>query len=114
VAEQRGDARQALALHQEGLAAARTTGDRRALALAFEGLAGARALAGEHEHAARLLGAAHAARTSAGAPLPPAERGDADRAAACAREALGDAAYTAAFEQGRATPPDQLAATNAR
>ncbi|MFI0354309.1 BTAD domain-containing putative transcriptional regulator [Actinomadura sp. 9N407] len=109
VAEQRGDAGQALALHTEGLEAARTTGDLRALSLAFEGLAGAFALAGEHGQAARLLGAAHAARTSAGAPLPPGERGDTDRAAASAREALGDAAYTAAFDAGRATPPDGLA-----
>ncbi|TXS35154.1 hypothetical protein EAO77_37620, partial [Streptomyces sp. t39] len=34
-----------------------------------------------------LLGAADAARRGVGAPLPPAERGDVDRAAAAARAA---------------------------
>ncbi|WP_344891241.1 BTAD domain-containing putative transcriptional regulator, partial [Nonomuraea antimicrobica] len=61
VAELRGDAETALALHLEGLAAARDTSDPRALALALEGLAGARALAGHPARAARLLGAASAA-----------------------------------------------------
>ncbi|MFB4316382.1 BTAD domain-containing putative transcriptional regulator [Actinomadura sp. 21ATH] len=106
VAELRGAAGEALALHAEGLAAARATGDRRALALALEGLAGARALAGEHERAARLLGAADAARASTGVPLPPAERGDVDRVAASAREALGSDAYRTAFEAGQKTPVD--------
>ncbi|WP_460444151.1 ATP-binding protein, partial [Amycolatopsis cihanbeyliensis] len=58
VAEQRGDAAGARARHLRGLALARRTRDPRALALAMEGLAGAQALAGHHEHAARLLGAA--------------------------------------------------------
>ncbi|MCX4661618.1 BTAD domain-containing putative transcriptional regulator [Streptomyces uncialis] len=42
VAELRGDAAAATALHEEGLAAARGTGDIRAVALALEGAAGAR------------------------------------------------------------------------
>lgn len=99
VAEQRGDAPAALALHQEGYAAASTTGDPRAIALAMEGLAGARALAGDHGEAARLLGAATAARESAGAPLPPAERGDVDRISAVVRRALGERAFDAEFAQ---------------
>ncbi|MEW2357876.1 BTAD domain-containing putative transcriptional regulator [Spirillospora sp. NPDC029432] len=105
-AEARGAAGEALALHREGLAAAHSTGDRRALALALEGLAGARALAGEHERAAWLLGAAHAARASTGVPLPAAERGDVDRIAARVREALGDDAYGKAFEAGQEAPVD--------
>ncbi|WP_083983598.1 BTAD domain-containing putative transcriptional regulator [Actinomadura hibisca] len=79
VAEQRGDAAEALALHTEGLRAAEETGDPRAVALAQEGLAGAYALAGETAEAVRLLAAASAARTAAGAPLPPPERHDVDR-----------------------------------
>nr|BFE84812.1 hypothetical protein GCM10020093_074130 [Planobispora longispora] len=71
VAEQRGEAARARALHQEGLAAARTIGDPRAVALALEGLAGAAALEGSHEEAGRLLAEAAALRESAGAPFRP-------------------------------------------
>lgn len=97
IAELRGDAGQALALHRDGLAAARATGDPRAVALACEGLAGAHRLAGRPGLAARLLGTAARSRASVGAPLPPAERGDVDRIAAGAREALGPARYAAEF-----------------
>ncbi|WP_216209886.1 BTAD domain-containing putative transcriptional regulator [Amycolatopsis aidingensis] len=108
VAEQRADAPEARRRHLRGLGLARRTGDPRALALAMEGLAGAQALAGQHEHAASLLGAAAAARESAGAPLPEAERGDVDRIAAQARAALGNPGFAAEFERGRTTDPDQL------
>ncbi|MFI0470051.1 BTAD domain-containing putative transcriptional regulator [Saccharopolyspora sp. 5N102] len=78
-AEQRGDADAAFDLHEQGLAAARRTGDPRAVALALEGLAGVRLLAGQPGRAKGLLGAAARLRESAGAPLPPCERGDVDR-----------------------------------
>jgi predicted ATPase len=100
VAELRGDAETALALHLEGLTAARDTGDPRALALALEGLAGASALAGQPLRAARLLGAASATRASVDAPLPAAERGDVDRITTALRAALGEAGFEAGFEQG--------------
>ncbi|MGI5206024.1 BTAD domain-containing putative transcriptional regulator [Spirillospora sp. CA-108201] len=89
VAEERGDAAGALALHTEGLAAARAVGDPRAVALALEGLAGARSLAGDHQAAAGLLAEAGALRTAAGAALPPAERRDVDRIAGRIRDAGG-------------------------
>ncbi|WP_157246427.1 BTAD domain-containing putative transcriptional regulator [Nonomuraea typhae] len=82
VAELRGDAVRAMALHEEGLAAAIPSGDPRARALALEGLAGAHSLAGAREKAVALLAEAAALRESAGAPLPPAERGDVDRISA--------------------------------
>ncbi|MEU5975087.1 BTAD domain-containing putative transcriptional regulator [Streptomyces sp. NPDC047315] len=85
VAELRGDAEAALALHTEGLAAARDTGDPRAIALATEGLAGAHALAGRLREAARLLADATAMRAGVGAPLPVGERGDVDRVSAMLR-----------------------------
>ncbi|MDX3108106.1 BTAD domain-containing putative transcriptional regulator [Nonomuraea angiospora] len=106
IAELRGDAQTALALHLEGLAAARDTGDPRAIALALEGLAGARALAGHPLQAARLLGAASAARASADAPLPAAERGDVDRITTALRATLGEAGFGAGFEQGATLNPD--------
>ncbi|MFF1777327.1 BTAD domain-containing putative transcriptional regulator [Streptomyces virginiae] len=104
-AELRGDPERARALHQEGLAAARALGDVRAVALALEGLAGTAAAAGEPERAARLLGAADAARTSVGAPLPPAERHDVDRTWSTCLSALGRTAAEAAFALG--TEPAQ-------
>nr|WP_276617600.1 hypothetical protein [Streptomyces coryli] len=61
------------------------------------------------EPAALLLGAAAAARAATGAPLPPAERGDVDRTADRAREALGEAAFTAAYRHGEAAGPDSEA-----
>ncbi|WP_425563989.1 ATP-binding protein, partial [Nonomuraea longicatena] len=72
IAELRGDVREALARQADGFAAARASKDPRAVALSLEGLAGAQALAGHHRAAARLLGAADAARRSIGAPLPAA------------------------------------------
>ncbi|MFI1017214.1 AfsR/SARP family transcriptional regulator [Streptomyces sp. NPDC020965] len=102
VAELRGDAGAAAALHQEGLTAARTVRDPRAVALALEGLAGAAAIGGAPGEAARLLGAATAARESVGAPLPPGGRGDVDRITATVRRALGEEAYDSAFRTGRA------------
>lgn len=97
LAEQRGDAEAALALHTEGLNAARSTGDPRATALATEGLAGAWQLAGRPARAAALLGTAARSRDSVGAPLPPAERVDVDRITAAVRKDLGDADFTVAF-----------------
>ncbi|WP_433463223.1 BTAD domain-containing putative transcriptional regulator [Spirillospora sp. CA-128828] len=82
IAELRGDAEQALALHTEGLAAARTTGNPRAIALAQEGMAGALSLTGRSEEATKSLTAASEARAATGAPLPEPERGDVERIAA--------------------------------
>ncbi|WP_202919421.1 BTAD domain-containing putative transcriptional regulator [Saccharothrix deserti] len=100
IAEQRGDADTAWKLHREGLDHAGRTGDPRALALAFEGLAGAEALGGAHAQAARLLGAAAAARDAVRAPLPAAERGDVYRITEMVRAGLTPEAYDHAFKQG--------------
>ncbi|WJV50339.1 AfsR/SARP family transcriptional regulator [Streptomyces flavofungini] len=107
VAELRGDAARAHALHAEGFDVAVSLGDARALALALEGLAGAAGAAGEHRAAATLLGAAAAARTSVGAPLPTGERRDVDRVAAAAEARLGGAAYATAFDEGGHMSPEQ-------
>jgi predicted ATPase len=110
IAELRGDAEQARVLHLEGLTSARSTGDPRAVALALEGLAGADALTGELTDAAVLLGVAHTARESAGALLPPAERGDVDRISGTVRAGLGDHDATTAFQRGAAMGLNQCLA----
>lgn len=102
-AELRGDAKGASRHHLGGLEIARLLAEPRALALSLEGLAGAAALPGQAAtaaSAAELLGAAAAARSRAGAPLPPAERGDVDRVTAAARKVLGVSAFTEAYERG--------------
>ncbi|MQA09068.1 MAG: AfsR/SARP family transcriptional regulator [Pseudonocardiaceae bacterium] len=106
VAELRDDATAAIDWHAEGFAAARATGDPRTVARAVEGLAGARALAGRPDRAVQLLGTAAAARESVGTPLPPAERDDVDRIARRVRAALGEAAFAAEFDRGRALRAD--------
>ncbi|MFJ4541175.1 BTAD domain-containing putative transcriptional regulator [Streptomyces tibetensis] len=100
LAEQRGDADRALTHHRDGLAAAASTKDPRSVALALEGLAGAYSLAGATERATRLLGTAAATRERAGAPHPPAERGDVERIAARLRATMDEETYTSAFTAG--------------
>ncbi|WP_160050900.1 MULTISPECIES: BTAD domain-containing putative transcriptional regulator [unclassified Nocardiopsis] len=107
VAEQRGDTEAALRLHDEGLTAALTTGSPRKTALALEGLAGAWALAGLPSRAARLLGAASAARASVRTPLPSAERGDVERVRAAAVTALGERAFAREEEHGVREPLEE-------
>jgi predicted ATPase/DNA-binding SARP family transcriptional activator len=108
IAEQRGDVALATRLQLDGFALASRVGDPRAIALAMEGLAGAHALAGEHNSAARLLGAAATARESVGMPLPTAERGDVDRIISTAQNALGEQVFVAEFERGTTLEPDEL------
>ncbi|MEV5258076.1 BTAD domain-containing putative transcriptional regulator [Streptomyces anulatus] len=117
IAELRGEAGRAASHHLRGLDVARVLAEPRALALSLEGLAGAAALAGrvpEAVCAARLLGAAAAARRRAGAPLPPAERADVDRVTAVARTVLGAPAFTEAFDRGgRESAEDAVRAARA-
>ena len=98
-----------LALVRESLAARRALGSRLGIAESLEALALVEAPAGP-ERAARLLGAAGALREAIGAPLPPAERAQQERAAAGARAGLGEAAFTAAMVVGRALPLDEVIA----
>ena len=100
IAELRGDSDTARKLHREGLDHASRTGDPRARALALEGLAGGEALQGAYVQAARLLGAAAAARDAVRTPLPAAERGDVDRITGLVRAGLTSDAYDHAFQQG--------------
>ncbi|WP_433309795.1 BTAD domain-containing putative transcriptional regulator [Micromonospora sp. CA-269861] len=108
VAEQRGAADDALHRHREGFAAARDSGDPRAVALALEGLAGAYRLAGDPVRAARLLGAADAARDAAGLPSPDADRHDSRRIAGLLAADLGPAQLVAERAAGAGAPLDDL------
>jgi predicted ATPase/DNA-binding SARP family transcriptional activator len=109
VAEQRGDPAAAASWHLESLAAAQKLGDPQAVAQALTGLAGAQALGGQPDRAAQLLGAADTAWRSAGASLPPGDGADVNRITAVTRQALGEAAFAAEFQNGCRLRPEQAA-----
>ncbi|MEU7579215.1 BTAD domain-containing putative transcriptional regulator [Streptomyces sp. NPDC041068] len=91
LAEQRGDADEALRLHREGYATARATDNPGMIALALEGMAGAHTRAGRPATAAQLLDAAAHVRATTSTPVPPTERADVSRVETTTREALAAA-----------------------
>ena len=115
IAEHRGDPAAARSWHIQGLTAAQALGDPQAVAQALTGLAGAHALGGQPDRAARLLGAADAAWHKPGASHPPGASAnvgadsDVGRITAVTRQALGEAAFAAEFEDGRRLRPQQAA-----
>ncbi len=69
-------------------------------------MATAVSMRGEHERATRLFGAAAAAREVAGVSVLPSIRADYDRGVAAARTGLGEAAFDAAWSEGKAMSPE--------
>jgi hypothetical protein len=65
-------------------------------------------LNGHVEEAARLFGATSALRDRIGHPLSPADRPAYERDIAALRTALGEEAFSAAWEEGRAMSLDPL------
>lgn len=87
----------------EGIAAARSIGDDRSVLSMVVGLAGVALATGQTERAARLLGAVAAAQTATGV-VSLWSNARVERVEAPARAALGDQAFTAAWEFGRTVP----------
>lgn len=104
VAERAGDRAAALALHVEAYDAAEAIASPRDAVFALEGMASA---VGPPEVAARLLGAAAAARTAAQAPASPVECDDNDRVAARLVAALGAERFAALLAEGKQLSPGQ-------
>jgi hypothetical protein len=94
----------AVALYRESLALQAEVGDLRGIAWSLERMAAAPVAWQWPEQAARLFGAADAARDAAGLPLPPAGRDWYDHAVAEVRDRLGEDACRAAWAAGRALP----------
>ncbi|MEV7197741.1 BTAD domain-containing putative transcriptional regulator [Streptomyces sp. NPDC093510] len=88
LAEQRGDADEALSLHREGYATARATDNPGLIALALEGMAGAHTRAGRPAQAAHLLAAAAHLRGTTSTTVPATERADVTRIETTTHEAL--------------------------
>jgi predicted ATPase/DNA-binding SARP family transcriptional activator len=102
-----GDYARAHSLYQESLVLRRELGDRIALAQSLEDLA---ALAGRErqaERSIRLLGAAEAFCETLGARPPVAVPEEYERTVAEGRAALGEAAFAAAWAEGRAMSIEQ-------
>ncbi|HEX6542867.1 MAG TPA: tetratricopeptide repeat protein [Ktedonobacterales bacterium] len=102
IARLRGDLAGATRLAREQLATWRGLSVPRYLARCLEGIALIAAAAQRGTHAARLLGAAAALRATVGELQAPHWRAEIEREIACAREALGESQWSAAFAAGRA------------
>ncbi|SHN75491.1 Predicted ATPase [Cryptosporangium aurantiacum] len=114
-AEQRGDPDAGLALHREAFAVAQRFAVAQEMELprdaitAVEGMASAVA-SPSPETAARLLGAAAAARVAVEAPAAPAERDDTDRVAERLVTTLGPDRFDALHAEGRALAAEEAVA----
>jgi non-specific serine/threonine protein kinase len=106
----RGDLEQAAASYAEGLGLRRELGDREQIVTTLERLAALVAARGNAARAARFVGAAAALREVAGAPLPPVDRAEHERLVVDLRQRLGEAAYQAAWNDGRRLSPAQAIA----
>lgn len=104
IARAEGDLPRASVAHCEGLELIREGGNTSYVAESLEGLAGVAAAEGNHDRAARIFGAAEAMRERVPAPLPPVARPGYERDVALVRKGMGEEAFTAAWEEGRATP----------
>jgi predicted ATPase/DNA-binding CsgD family transcriptional regulator len=118
----------ACALYEESLAICRVLDDQEGVAACLEGLAGAVAVQGSVGAsiggkeawgasalgAALLWGAAEALRETIGVAIPPVWRADHERSVAAVRTHLGEKAFAATWDEGRAMTPEQALAAQRR
>ncbi len=110
LALQRGGHEPAAGLVEESLVLLRKLGVRRTTAATLEVAAALWLARGQPFRAARLLGAAEALREAIGVKLPPVDRPAHDRLVATVRASLGEAAFRAAWEDGRTMALDDAIA----
>jgi predicted ATPase/class 3 adenylate cyclase len=107
VMEQEGDSTRAQVAYAASLALARELGNKECFAYGLEGLGGVAAARGQAHCAARLFGAAEAVREVIDTPLSPVDHRHHERRIAVARAHLNEAAWTAAWAEGREMPLEQ-------
>ncbi|HEX2224765.1 MAG TPA: AAA family ATPase [Thermoanaerobaculia bacterium] len=110
VAEAQGEFERATDLYREALALAQHVSTPLVEAFALSSLAGMAARQGQPVRAARMWGAASALRDAIGTRLPLEEEERFAQPVAAVRELLGEDAFAAAWEEGRAQPLDQVVA----
>ena len=103
----RGDHRKAEALHEECLVLCRELGDKLIGAESIEGFACAAGAGGAGERAARLFGAAETLREAAGNQQAARAHSLRESYLAAARALVSDAAWSAAWEEGRSMEFDE-------
>jgi tetratricopeptide (TPR) repeat protein len=108
---QQGKLVEAQALYQETWALLPKRVQRVYIAEYLEGLAALQSAQGRPQVAARLWGAAEALREAVGSPMFPVDRAEYAPAIAAARTTLGEAAFAAAWAEGRQLTPQQALAT---
>jgi tetratricopeptide (TPR) repeat protein len=105
-----GDHASSQALLEQSLRLYREVGGRVRMAECLESMAASLLGQAEIRKAVRLWGASHALLESIGTTLPPRARKRYDQQVAQARSALGEDAFTAAWEEGRALTWEQAVA----
>ena len=104
-----GDLEVAAASFFEALEREEDIGNRTGIGIVLDNLAAQASLRGDHLRAVRLAGASHAIKEAAGGHAPPPLI-DLPDARIAARAELGDAATTAAWDEGRAMPLERAIA----
>ena len=107
VAQGQGNYAGAWALYEECLTIQRQLRDQSGIAVNLDGMACLAHGQSQPSRAARLGGAASALRESIGSPRSLADQADMVKTMAAVREALGEEAFAAAWEAGRAMPWEQ-------
>lgn len=105
-----GDHQDALERFLDGLELGRDLGYREQVFYSLEGLAATRSALGDHQGAAKLLGAAQTVAVETGSTLEPLEREMHDRAVEVSTAALGAADFAAAEAEGRSLGPAEAVA----
>jgi len=109
-----GDVPQAEALFAESLELAQQLDDPLMTAYGLEGLAGVVGARGQHAWAARLFGTAEALREVIDVPMHDTDHPLHEPYLVAARAHLGEAAFAAAWAEGRAMTPEQALAALAQ
>ncbi|BDI30811.1 hypothetical protein CCAX7_28620 [Capsulimonas corticalis] len=106
----RGDRASARACYEESLILCQEWGDKATSAESLEEIATTLLAQNEAAKAVRLLGASQSVRDSIGALLPSDKQEERDRQIEQSRQALGDTAFDAAWDKGRALTWEQAIA----
>jgi non-specific serine/threonine protein kinase len=110
IARRQGDLARAMRLCREALQSTHELRDPRSIAECLDGIGNLVVAEGHEQLGVRLLGASAAVRDAIGAPALPHEREELDASLRDARKALGEAAYVAAYNAGRALSLDDAVA----